>query len=128
MASKIEQTIANGMLLPGLRASPARFTGLWNPLKLNTIPAIATAVRIEGKSVLCSSPWMPTLKFSAWKPLAISSTAVSAGITSLNRVIAVFERANSFTLQKLNRKYITTSAAAISRPLVLSSPCPPGIW
>src|SRR3546814_5539915 len=71
---------------------------------------------------------MPTLKFSGWKPLIISSTAVSAGITSLNSVIAVLERANSFTLQKLNRKYTITSAAAISRPAVLSSPWPPGTW
>ncbi len=104
MASAIEQTIANGMLLPGLRASPARFTGLWKPLKLNTMPAIATAVSTEAKSVECTSPWMPTLKFSGWKPVIISSTAVSAGITSLNSVIAVFERANSFTLQKFSRK------------------------
>ena len=52
----------------------------------------------------------------------MSAAAVSAGTTSLNMVIAVLERANSFTLQKLSRKYTITSTAAIARPGGASSP------
>ena len=90
--------------MPGLRASPARFTGLWKPLKLNTMPVVATAVSTAAKSSAWASPCTPTEKFSVWKPLAISASAVAAGTTSLKTVMAVLERANSFTLQKFSRK------------------------
>ncbi|MCY1308975.1 hypothetical protein D9M69_625610 [compost metagenome] len=43
-AISTEPIRANGMLRPGLRASPARLTGLWKPLKLKTMPLAATAV------------------------------------------------------------------------------------
>ena len=105
-----------------MRASPARFTGLWKPLKLNTMPAVATALSTAAKSTACASPWMPTLKFWAWKPLAMSATPVAAGTTSLNSVMVVLEWAKTLTLQKLIRKYTTTSAAAIDSPAAASSP------
>ncbi|MCW0417286.1 hypothetical protein NB689_003040 [Xanthomonas sacchari] len=114
------------MLRPGLRASPARFTGLWKPLKLNTMPAVATAVSTAAKSMVWLPPCRPTLKFSLWKPLAINATPVSAGTTSLNTVIRLLERANSLTLQKFSRKYTSTSTAAMHRPGTDSSPAPPG--
>ncbi len=69
---------------------------------------------------------MPTLKFSVWKPLAISATPVAAGTTSLNTVIKVLERANSLTLQKFRKKYTSTSNAEISTPGTDNSPAPPG--
>ena len=42
--------------------------------------------------------------------------AVDAGTISLKKVIALLVPANTFTLQKLTRKYTTTSAAAMERP------------
>ena len=58
--TQIEPKMAKGMLRPGLRASPARFTGLWKPLKLKTMPAVATAVSTAAKSMTCAPPLMPT--------------------------------------------------------------------
>src|SRR5487761_2007328 len=90
------------------------------------MPAVATAVSTAAQSVVCGPLWMPTLKLPVWNPLAISATAVNAGTTSLKIVIAVLERANTFTLQKFSKKYTITKAAAIASPGGVSSPRPPG--
>src|SRR5271165_3289359 len=50
--------------------------------------------------------------------------AVDAGTISLKKVIALLVPAKTFTLQKLTRKYATTSAAAMQRPGAVSSPWP----
>ena len=92
------------------------------------MPAVATAVSTAAKSMTWAPPLMPTSKFSLWKPLAIRATAVNAGTTSLNSVIAVFERANNFTLQKFSKKYTITKTAAMLRPGGVSSPRPSGRW
>src|SRR3979490_378136 len=67
---------------------------------------------------------MPTLKFSQWKPANISAMAVAAGTISLKKVMALLVLAKTFTLQKLTRKYTTTSAAEIKRPGTVNSPWP----
>src|SRR6185312_6341251 len=99
VASRIEPITPNGTLRPGFLASPARFTGLWKPLKLNTMPLIATAVRIADMLYACGPPCAPTWKFSGWNEVAISAIAVSAGTTSLYSVIHVLVFAKRFTLQ-----------------------------
>src|ERR1700683_321171 len=54
----------------------------------------------------------------------MSAMAVAAGTMSLKKVMALLVSAKTFTLQKLSRKYTTTSAAEISRPGLLNSPWP----
>src|SRR5580700_8177450 len=50
--------------------------------------------------------------------------AVAAGTINLKKVMALLVSAKTFTLQKLSRKYTTTSAAEMERPGTVSSPRP----
>src|SRR5258705_2644612 len=88
------------------------------------MPLVATAVRIEAKLPMCGPPWIPTRKLPQWNPVHISAMAVAAGTTSLKKVMALLVLANTLTLQKLTRKYTTTSAAEINRPGTVNSPWP----
>src|ERR1700754_706778 len=54
----------------------------------------------------------------------MSARPGAAGTTSLKTVIAVLLLANSFTLQKLRKKYTSTSTTAMARPGGVSSPWP----
>ncbi len=96
-ASRIEPITANGTLFEGLRASPARFTGLWKPLKLNTMPLVATAVNTADQPYGANELAVP--KFSLWKPEVSKPRIVRPGMMNLNTVMAVFARANTFTPQ-----------------------------
>ncbi len=88
------------------------------------MPLVATAVRMAATLPTCFPPWMPTWKFSQWKPVHTSATAVAAGTMSLKKVMALLVSAKTFTLQKLSRKYTTTSAAEMDRPGTVNSPWP----
>ena len=56
--------------------------------------------------------------------MQINAIAVAAGTISLKKVIALLVPAKTLTLQKLTRKYRTTSPRAIARPGAVSSPRP----
>src|ERR1700679_1590717 len=88
------------------------------------MPEVATAVRMEARLPVYAPPCRPTWKFSAWKPVHIMAMAVAAGTMSLKKVMALLVPAKTFTLQKLTRKYRTTSTAQIHNPGTVNSPWP----
>jgi hypothetical protein len=64
VASTIEPSTLIGTLRAGFLASPAILMGLWKPLKLNTMPLVATAVSTEARLKTLPAVWAPTWKLA----------------------------------------------------------------
>ncbi len=98
----IERMTALGSDLPGLRASPAMFSGDWKPLYAQTMPETATAVKTALQPFGVKPPLSLTLLVS--KCASISAPAVRIGTTTLKTVIALFVLANSVIANQLRKK------------------------